>query len=161
MTDEIAALSCLCDHDTPEREAALAEFHRRWKGDANVLDKWFSLQASSDLPDVLERVVRLTQHPDFTLKVPNRARSLVGAFAMSNPAALHAASGDGYRFVADQVIELDGINPQVASRLIDPLLRWRRLDSARGGILRGELERVLAKPKLSRDVFEKVSKALG
>src|SRR5690606_13232886 len=157
MTDRIAALACLCDHVGPEREEALADFHRRWKGDANVLDKWFSVQAAADLPDVLERVRALTLHPDFTLRNPNRARSLLGAFALLNPAALHAPDGAGYAFLADQVLAVDALNPQVASRLVDPLLRWRRLVPARGERLRLELARILERPDLSRDVYEKVS----
>lgn len=161
MTDRIAALACLCDHVSPEREAALADFHARWRSDANVLDKWFGVQAGADLPDVLERVRALARHPDFTLQNPNRARSLIGAFAYQNPSALHAPGGAGQAFLADQVLALDAINPQVASRLVDPLLRWRRLEARRGEHLRLLLTRILEHPGLSRDVFEKVSKALA
>nr|MBA4159565.1 aminopeptidase N C-terminal domain-containing protein [Gemmatimonadota bacterium] len=161
MTDQIVALSCLCDIPGPAREEVLGHFHRRWKDEPNVLDKWFTLQATSDLADVLERVRALTQHPDFTLANPNRARSLIGAFAAGNPNALHQPSGAGYRFLADQIQSLDALNPQVASRMVDPLLRWRRYDPARGDQMRAELARILSRDTLSRDVREKVSKALG
>jgi aminopeptidase N len=159
MTDSLAALTCLADRDIPEREEALARFHERWKHEPLVVNKWFTVQAGSDLPDATERVRALTHHPDFTLKNPNRARSLVGAFATGNPAAFHAEDGEGYRFLADQVIAMDGINPQIASRLVDPLLAWRRYGPSRQERLKAELQRILDTPKLSRDVYEKVSKA--
>ncbi len=161
MTDCSAALGLLCDTAGPERDAALADFYGRWKGDALVIDKWFSLQATADLPDVLARVEGLLAHPDFTLKTPNRARSLIGAFAAGNPAAFHAADGSGYRFLADRVLEVNALNPQLASRLIDPLLGWRRLDTRRQELIRAELGRILAAEGLSKDVFEKASKAIA
>ena len=160
MTDSEAALHFLADVDGPEREAALQSFYDRWKDDPLVLNKWFTVQACCDLPDVTARVEKLLEHPDFTLKNPNRARSLIGAYAVGNPAAFHAADGSGYRFLARRVIDMDAVNPQIASRLVDPLLRWRRLDEGRQGILRGELEKILAADGLSKDVYEKVSKAL-
>ncbi len=161
MTDSIAALACLADRDTPEQSEALARFHERWKHEPLVVNKWFTVQATCDLPDVTARVRELTRHPDFTLKNPNRARSLVGSFATGNPAAFHAEDGEGYRFLADQVIAMDGINPQIASRLVDPLLAWRRYGPARQELLKAELQRILDTPKLSRDVYEKVSKAVA
>jgi aminopeptidase N len=160
MTDSGAALSYLCDSDTPERTQALASFYERWNSDPLVLDKWFTLQATADLPDVLGRVEKLLEHPDFTMKNPNRARSVIGAFASGNPAAFHAADGSGYRFLADRVLEMNSINPQIASRLIDPLLSWRRLDEPRQELIKGELARILALEGLSKDVFEKASKAV-
>jgi len=160
MTDQIAALGLLCHIDRPEREEALAAFHERWKRDPLVIDKWFSVQALSDLPDVLPRVERLMEHPDFTLENPNRARALVGAFGTGNFAHFHAASGAGYAFLAERVLELDAQNPQVASRLLTPLLRWRRYDAGRGGHMKAQLERLMAAPKLSKDVYEKVARSL-
>ncbi|MCB9916460.1 MAG: aminopeptidase N [Planctomycetes bacterium] len=161
MTDSSAALGLLCDHDVPERERTLAAFYERWRKDPLVLDKWFLLQAVCDLPDVTQRVAKLLTHPDFTLKNPNRARALVGGFASGNPAAFHAADGSGYRFLADRVIEANAINPQLASRLIDPLMGYRRLDAKRQDLVRAELQRILDVEGLSKDVFEKASKAVG
>ena len=160
MTDSVAALGCLCDHDGSEREAALAAFHLRWRDEPLVIDKWFSLQAVSDVPDAVERIVVLSTHQDFVLKNPNRARSLLGAFGALNPAHFHRADGAGYRFLTEQVLEIDPLNPQVASRLIDPMLKWRRLEHGRGHRLRIELERVAATEGLSKGLREKVAKAL-
>ena len=161
MTDSIAALSCLCDHPGEERERALASFHERWEAEALVIDKWFVQQAASDLPDTVERLVELVKHPDFTLKNPNRARSVLGVFGMGNAHHFHRADGAGYRFLTDHVIEMDSLNPQVASRFITPLLKWKSLEPVRRELMRAELERIAAKDDLSKDVREKVSKALA
>ncbi len=161
MTDSFAALSCLADMQGPEREEALASFYTKWKDDPLVLNKWFTVQATCGLEDVLDRVKALCDHPDFTLRNPNRARSLVGAFAMGNPSAFHAEDGSGYRFLATQVIAMDSINPQIASRLVDPLLAWRRLGKGRQAILKEELGKILAVKGLSKDVYEKVSKSVN
>ncbi|MBM63637.1 MAG: aminopeptidase N [Acidobacteria bacterium] len=161
MTDSIAALGCLCDHDGVEREAALAAFHERWCGEPLVIDKWFSLQAASDLPDTVERLMKLSKHEDFVLKNPNRARSLFGAFGSLNHAHFHRQDGAGYRFLTDHLLEIDLLNPQVASRLFDPMLKWRRLERDRGKRMRIELERMAATEGLSRGLREKVDKALS
>ncbi|HIL51841.1 MAG TPA: aminopeptidase N [Planctomycetes bacterium] len=161
MTDAGAALALLCSTQGSERDEALSAFYERWKSNSLVLNKWFSMQARADLPDVLERVQKLLEHPDFTFKNPNRARSVISAFAHFNPAAFHAADGSGYRFLTRCVVKMDAINPQVASRLIDPLLAWRRLDSSRQNMLKASLKEILATDELSKDVFEKASKALG
>lgn len=161
MTDSIAALYCLANIEGKEREDALSSFYEKWKHEPLVLNKWFTVQATCDIPDVTARVEALLQHPDFTMKNPNRARSLIGAFAAGNPAAFHAEDGSGYRFVAQRVIEMDSINPQIASRLVDPLLRWRRVDESRQEMLKTELRKISETPGLSKDVFEKVSKALA
>jgi aminopeptidase N len=161
MTDVLAGLSAMNASDGPERAAALADFHARWRHDDLVLDKWFSLQAMSPRASTPQDVRALYRHPDFDLKNPNRARSLVGAFASGNPLHFHAADGSGYRFLADAVIALDPINGQMAARTINPLGQWRRQDGGRQALMRAELERVLAVPKLSRGTYEKASKALG
>ncbi|HJP02602.1 MAG TPA: aminopeptidase N [Planctomycetota bacterium] len=161
MTDSQSALSLLCHFDRPERERALKAFYERWETNPLVIDKWFSVQALSDLEDALERVERLCSHPAFTLANPNRARSLLGMFCAGNPARFHCASGGGYRLLAERVTELDAINPQVASRLVTPLLRWGRFDIGRQAAMRESLERLLAVESLSKDVFEKVSKSLA
>jgi len=159
MTDRQGALGVLANGDAPERGQAFEEFHQRYRHDGLVLDKWFSAQAYSTRSDTAAAVEALARHPDFTLANPNRVRSLVGAFA-ANQRAFHEKSGRGYRFLADKVIEVDRLNPQTAARLVPPLGRWRRFDEARGAMMRTELQRVLATPGLSKDVFEQVSKSL-
>jgi aminopeptidase N len=161
MTDVLAGLAAMNASDGPERVAALAHFHAKWRQDDLVLDKWFSLQAMSPRSAAPLDVRALYRHPDFDLKNPNRARSLVGAFASGNPLHFHAADGAGYRFLADAVIALDAINGQMAARTINPLGQWRRQDSGRQALMRAELERILAVPKLSRGTYEKASKALA
>jgi aminopeptidase N len=161
MTDSLAALSVLAASDGPHRAAALDAFYRRWRTDALVLDKWFSIQATSPLPGTLDAVAVLRRHPDFDLANPNRVRALVGAFSAGNQVRFHDPSGAGYRFLADTVIELDASNSQTASRLAGPLGNWRRQDVRRRALMRAELERILATPKLSRLTYEKASKALG
>ncbi|MEL6905718.1 MAG: aminopeptidase N C-terminal domain-containing protein, partial [Planctomycetota bacterium] len=160
MTDAQAALACLCANASSERDKALAAFHERWKDEALVLDKWFTLQAMSRTADAA-RMDELRAHPDFTLDNPNRARSLVGAFAMGNFRGFHAEDGAGYRFLADVVIALDPKNPQVASRLVRALTAHERFEEPWAGRMRGELERIRAQDGLSKDVFEIVAAALG
>ena len=160
MTDTLAALSTLVQHDWPERQAPLDRFYTQWQHDPQVVDKWFSLQAGSRLPDTLDKVRQLMQHPAFRLTNPNKVRALVGRFSMGNPVRFHAADGQGYRFLADQVIELDRINPQMAARLVSSLSRWKRYDSSRQALMQYELKRIAERPKLSRDVYEIVSKSL-
>ena len=160
MTDRMAALGVLANSEAPERDSVLAEFHDRYQADASVIDKWFSVQALSTRADTLDTVLALTAHPDFAAANPNRLRSLVGAFGV-NQLRFHAADGAGYRFLADQVLATDKVNPQTAARLIGPLGRWRRFEAVRAGLMRSEIERVLARDGLSKDVFEMASKSLG
>jgi len=159
MTDRQAALTTLVNSDAPEREAALASFHARYADNPLVLDKWFQTQALSSRSDTGAIVERLAGHPDFTLANPNRARALVGAFGM-NQRALNAADGSGYRFLADQLIALDRLNPQTAAKLLPPLGRWRRFDAKRSALMRAELMRIIATPGLSKDLFEQASKSI-
>ncbi len=160
MTDRMAALRLLVDIDVQERQAALDDFHNRFRDDALVLDKWLALQAISVLPDTLERVRGLLKHPAFSMQKPNKVRALIGSFT-ANALRYHAADGSGYAFHADRIIELDPINPQVAARLLAPLGRWRRVDHDRQRRMRAELERILAVPKLSRETYEIASKSLA
>ncbi|QWC56870.1 aminopeptidase N [Erythrobacter sp. 3-20A1M] len=160
MTDRQSALLVLAGLDVPERQAALDDFYRRFEGDALVIDKWFTLQAISTHPDVLEHVETLASHPDFTLRNPNRVRALYMAFA-GNPHAFHSADGRGYRMIADLILALDPINPQTAARFVPSLGRWRRIEPGRAALMRGELERIAAAPNLSRDTFEQVTRSLG
>ncbi|MBU7578952.1 MAG: DUF3458 domain-containing protein, partial [Porphyrobacter sp.] len=159
MTDRQGALMVLGGLDTPERAEKLAAFYERYKGNALVVDKWFTLQALSLHPDVIQHVRELAEHPDFTMKNPNRVRSLHMAFA-GNPKGFHKADGEGYRMVADVILALDPINPQTAARFVPSLGRWRRIEPGRAALMKAELERILAAGNLSRDTFEQVSRSL-
>jgi aminopeptidase N len=160
MTDRQGALMVLCGLDRPQREAALADFHARHAGNALVIDKWFSLQAGSLHPRVLDHVKALADHPDFTMANPNRVRALWMSMAV-NPQAFHDVSGEGYRLIADLILALDPLNAQTAARFVAPLGRWRRIEPVRSEMMRLQLERIAASPALSRDTREQVSKSLG
>ncbi|KKI21176.1 aminopeptidase N [Sphingomonas sp. Ag1] len=159
MTDRQGALSVLVNGESDLREATLDIFYNRYAGNPLVLDKWFQTQALSTRVDTLAAVRALAEHPDFTLANPNRARSLIGAFAV-NQRAFNQADGAGYRFLADQLIALDRLNPQTAAKLLPPLGRWRRFDPARAALMRAELERIVGTSGLSKDLFEQASKSL-
>jgi aminopeptidase N len=161
MSDAQEALACLIDHGGPECEAALAAFHARWAGDPLVLDKWFALQAMSNHPDTLTRVLELATHPDFHLLNPNRARALLMTFGARNQFHFHSRCGRGYALVADKVIELDPHNSSVAARLVSAFNQWRRFDAARQQAMRTQLERIAAQPGLSKAVHEIVARALA
>ncbi len=160
MTDSNAALALLAQLDAPEREQALAAFYQRWQGEAIVLDRWFSVQAGSRRLQALDDVKALLAHPAYAPRNPNRVRALVGVFVHGNPARFHAADGTGYAFLADQVLAIDGFNPMLAARLVQALARWRRFESGRQALMRGQLQR-LAAAQLSKDLYEVVSKALA
>ncbi|MDH3228692.1 MAG: aminopeptidase N [Alphaproteobacteria bacterium] len=161
MSDAIAALSLLAHGDSPHRRRALAEFRQRWADDRLVLDKWFMVQATAPRTDTLKRVRELMRDSAFSMRNPNKVRALIGAFASANAVRFHAADGAGYRFLSDRVLELDPANPQIAARLLTPLGRWRRFDKARQKKIRTQLQRILAREGLSRDVYEIVKKTLG
>ncbi|WP_341963429.1 aminopeptidase N [Pseudomonas sp. RC10] len=162
MTERLTALAVLVNSPfEAEKAKALAVFAENFKDNALVMDQWFSVQAGSTLPGGLERVKALMQHPAFTMKNPNKVRALIGAFAGQNLINFHAADGSGYRFLADLVIELNGFNPQIASRQLAPLTRWRKYDDKRQALMKGELERIRASGQLSPDVYEVVSKSLA
>lgn len=161
MTDKMAALSALASMDgegVEARDWALEKFYDDAGGYSLVVDKWFSVQALADLPDVLDRTKALVEHPDFTLEVPNRCRSLVSVFTM-NP-AFHDPSGAGYKFIGELLVELDKLNPQVSSRLASSLIRWRKYDEKLGAMMKAELEKLKAMKPISEDLYEIVSKAL-
>ncbi len=160
MTDRMAALGLLASSAAPERDAALRAFYDRYRIDPSVIDKWFTVQAVSARVDTLAAVQALMTHPDFSRSNPNRLRALIGAFGV-NQVRFHSADGAGYRLLADEVIAVDAINPQGAARLVTPLGRWRRFDAARGSLMRAELERIVARPGLSKDVFEMASRSLA
>ena len=161
MTDAQAAFVVLADQSHPRRDQVIEAFYERWKADPLVLDKWFSIQATSSRDDTLERVRALAEHADFSLANPNRARSLIGAFCSGNPVRFHAPSGDGYGFLADNVLALDGSNPQVASRMASLFNDWRRYDDDRQGKIQAQLERIARSGSLSKDVYEIVHRALS
>ena len=161
MTDTMAALRALNDLERPERGRALDDFLQRWRHDPLVVDKWFALQATSKLPDTLARVRGLLEHEAFSLRNPNRVRSLLGSFSSANPVRFHDPSGAGYEFMTDQVLRLDGLNPQVAARLLGSLSHWRKFEPVRAGAMRAALQRVLAHPGLSKDCYEIANKSLG
>jgi aminopeptidase N len=161
MTDVMAALGALASTDCPEREEALADFYAKWAAEPLVVDKWFSIQATAQLPDTLQRVEALQSHSAFNLRNPNRVRSLIGAFCQANPAGLHGAGGAGYRFLVTNVLALNSLNPQVAARMVGPLSHWRRYEPGRRQLMREALERLLAEPDLSKDVYEIASKSLA
>ncbi|MCH8056315.1 MAG: aminopeptidase N [Proteobacteria bacterium] len=161
MTDTLAALHGLVWAGTSSAAAALSAFEQRWIDDALVMDKWFAIQASKPGEATIEVVRTLMEHPAFSITNPNKVRSLIGAFSMANPTGFHAANGAAYRFHADRVIELDSLNPQVASRMASAFNQWRRYDQDRQALMKIELERIAAVDDLSPGVFEIVSKAIG
>ena len=161
MTDSMAALGVLSHVDCPQRTTALEQFYARWKDDPLVVDKWFSVQATSELPGTLREVEKLLGHEAFDLRNPNRVRSLVGAFCSANPVRFHDASGGGYRFLGEHVLLLDRLNPQVAARMAGIFTRWRRYDAGRRELQRQQLEAIASASGLSRDVLEVVTKALA
>jgi len=161
MTDSVGGLMRLAELGGIEGQVALDRFYDRWKDQPLVLDKWFGIQAQAPSPDALDRVRKLLDHPAYDRKNPNKVRALVGAFAGGNPVRFHDAAGGGYRFLADQVIATDKFNPQIAARLVGPLGRWRRYDKSRQPLMKAELQRIVAEPGLSKDVFEIASKSLA
>ncbi|PTQ73773.1 aminopeptidase N [Pseudomonas sp. GV071] len=162
MTERLTALAVLVNSAfETEKAKALAAFAEHFKDNPLVMDQWFSVQAASALPGGLERVKVLMEHPAFTLKNPNKVRALIGAFAGQNLVNFHRADGSGYHFLADLVITLNGFNPQIASRQLAPLTRWRKYDASRQALMKAELERILASGELSSDVYEVVSKSLA
>ena len=160
MTDAMAALGCLANADCPEREPALQSFYDRWQNEPLVVDKWLTVQATSRLPGTLARARQLLGHPAFDIKVPNKVYALVRAFA-ANHVRFHAADGAGYAFLAERVLELDRLNPQVAARMARGFDRWRKFDAARQALARRQLERIRDAAGLSRDVAEIVGKSLA
>ena len=159
MTDQFASLSILAQCDGPERTQALAAFHDRWQHEALVLDKWLSVQALSRRPGTLAEVQRLIAHPSFDLRNPNKVYALIRGFG-ANHVRFHAADGAGYRFIAEQILRLDAINPQVAARIARCFDRWRRFDAQRQAHARAALETLRGHKGLSRDVFEIVARTL-
>ncbi|MDP6535577.1 MAG: aminopeptidase N [Gammaproteobacteria bacterium] len=163
MTDRMAALRCLvnAESDRGKELAALAlqTFYEQWQHEPLVVDQWFVVQATCQLPHALDKVHQLLEHEAFDIRNPNKVRSLIGAFCGQNFTGFHAASGTGYEFLADRVLELDKLNPQIAARLLTPLTRWKKFDSGRQAMMQSQLQRIKAEAELSKDVFEVVEKS--
>jgi aminopeptidase N len=165
MTDVLAALTALvnCPHKQvlALKQAALETFYETWKDESLVVNQWFQVQAGCQLPGNLAVVKSLMKHPAFDFKNPNKLRALVGAFCATNAINFHQLDGEGYEFLADQIIVLNESNPQIASRLLTPLTRWRKYPQQRRELMRAQLERIKSEPSLSKDVFEVLAKTLG
>ena len=161
MTDVLAALNALAHTDSSARSECLLDFYNKWHEDALVLDKWFSLQAGSHHIHALEHVKELVQHPDFSYRNPNRVRSVLGVFGRLNMLGFHRQDGKGYEFLAEQVLKLDRINPQVAARMVAPFTHWHHLDLDRQQKMKSALQMMMDTGSLSKDVYEIVSKSLS
>ena len=160
MTDTLAAMQGLVLVGSSLAEKALSEFEAKWQTDALVMDKWFIMQAIKPGKETVNSVRKLMEHPAFSIQNPNKVRALIGVFAMLNPTGFHAADGSGYGFHADRVIELDGLNPQIAARMASAFNRWKRYDEGRKALMMAELQRIASVPGLSGDVSEIVNNAL-
>jgi aminopeptidase N len=160
MTDTLAAIRSLVLEGSAEAGPALESFEARWIDDALVMDKWFALQAMKPGDQTVSEVRALMEHPAFSITNPNKVRALIGAFAMMNPTGFHASDGSGYRYHADQVIALDAINPQIASRMASAFNRWKRYDLVRQELMKTELRKIAEVDGLSPDVSEIVTRAL-
>lgn len=161
MTDTLAALSCSADNNMQEFDEKMQVFESKWKDTVLVMDKWFMLAASVKSDDIFERLDALLAHPLFSLTNPNRARSVIGAFSAKNPKYFHCLSGKGYQFLSNQIIKLNEINPQVASRMITPLIQFKGFDKERQKLMKAELTKLSQLPNLSKDLKEKLDAALS
>ncbi|MEN8211270.1 MAG: DUF3458 domain-containing protein, partial [Thermodesulfobacteriota bacterium] len=160
MTDELAGFTILADINPEIKSRAVEKFYSKWKKDRLVLDKWFAVQAGSTLDDTLDIVKLLLRHSAFSIKNPNKVRSLIYMFAMNNQVNFHRASGAGYKFIADQIITLDSINPQLAARLASCFNHWKKYDDQRKPLMKKEVERIASVRSLSKNVYEIVSSSL-
>lgn len=161
MTDTMSGLAVLVEHQGPEREHALRAFYEQWKGDRQVVDKWLAVQAQSSLKDTLLRVKSLMSHPAFNITNPNNVRSLIGQFCRNNAVNFHAIDGSGYQFLVEQILILDKLNPQIASRQMGAFNSWQQYDQKRQGMMRAALEKIAKQTDLSADVYEIVTKYLA
>jgi len=161
MTDQLAALTCLVHaKNASTGKEALEAFAKQWSHDPLVMDSWFSVQATRPHADALDKVKALQEHPAFSMKNPNKVRALIGAFVNQNPVNFHRKDAAGYQFLADKVIELNQLNPQIAARLVIPLTRFKRMDISRQTLMKTELQRI-QQETLSADLFEVINKALA
>ncbi|MCP4236896.1 MAG: aminopeptidase N, partial [Aestuariibacter sp.] len=161
MSDSLGALKAAQIQDLKLFSELMQQFEQRWHNDPLVLDKWFGLHATCPRDDILAQLTLLRQHPQFSQQNPNRVRAVVGSFAFYNTTGFHADNGSGYQFLTDYLIELDTTNPQVASRLVTPLTQWQHYNAERQALMKRQLSRLLDNKNLSKDLYEKVSKALS
>ncbi|GKA06819.1 puromycin-sensitive aminopeptidase isoform X2 [Tanacetum coccineum] len=160
MTDQFSALAAIAQKPGKARDDALADFYNQWQDDYLVVNKWFALQSSSDIPGNVENVHKLLRHPGFDLKNPNKVYSLIGGFCAS-PVNFHAKDGSGYKFLGELVVQLDKLNPQVASRMVSAFSRWKRYDETRQNLAKAQLEMIVSANGLSENVYEIASKSLA
>jgi aminopeptidase N len=161
MTDILAAMQAAKQGELPVLQKMMTEFETKWHHDGLVMDNWFRIQATSPADDCLSIVKSLLSHRSFSMQNPNRLRALIGTFSAANPHCFHAIDGSGYRFLREILEELNTTNPQVAARLITPLLQYKRFDSVRQSLMKQELQQLAERTDLSNDLFEKVSRALA
>jgi aminopeptidase N len=159
MTDTMAGLTILCGIDCEQRKTALAAFENKWIKNTQVMDNWFAIQAMHSKEKTLDIVGKLMQHKLFSLANPNKVRSVIGAFS-GNFTHFHTKDGSGYAFMGDQVLALDAMNPQVASRMVRSLMKWRQYEPVRAALMKGQLKRISMQENLSLDVSEIVNKSL-
>ncbi|GAB4857401.1 Puromycin-sensitive aminopeptidase [Ancistrocladus abbreviatus] len=160
MTEQFAALAAIAQNPGQIRHDVLADFYSKWQHDYLVVNKWFALQSTSDLPGNVENVRKLLNHPAFDMRNPNKVYALIGGFSAS-PVNFHAKDGSGYKFFGEMVVQLDKINPQVASRMVSAFSRWRRYDETRQSLAKAQLEMIISTNGLSENVFEIASKSLA
>lgn len=160
MTEQFAALAAIAQNPGQVRDDVLADFYKKWSHDFLVVNKWFTLQAMSDIPGNVANVQNLLNHPAFDLRNPNKVYSLIGGFCGSS-VNFHAKDGSGYKFLGDVVLQLDKINPQVASRMVSAFSRWRRYDEGRQTLAKSQLEKIMSANGLSENVYEIASKSLA
>ncbi len=161
MTDQISALRCLSHYTVEAGQQAIADFYDQWHADALVIDKWFIVQATAAGGNSFQAIQGLLEHESFDMNVPNRVRSLIAAFSQTNALEFHHLSGQGYQFLADAVIRLNASNPQIAARLLLPLIQWKKYDANRQQMMKAQLQRVSETKNLAKDVFEITEKGLA
>ncbi len=160
MTDQLSALRCLVHYTDRPGKKALEEFYQQWQADPLVIDKWFTVQATAAGDAAFSHIQSLMEHPAFDMSVPNRVRSLIGAFSQANAVEFHRLSGQGYELLADVVIKLNDTNPQIAARLLLPLIQWKKYNSARQQMMKAQLQRVANTQNLAKDIFEITERGL-
>ena len=161
MTDQISALRCLVHYSGEQGEQALDDFYQQWKDDTLVIDKWFMVQATATGKNAFPRIKDLLTHDVFDMRVPNRIRSLIGSFSQANSVEFHHQSGQGYELLADIVIQLNDSNPQIAARLLLPLIQWKNYAVSRQNLMKAQLKRIANTQNLAKDVFEITEKGLS
>lgn len=161
LTDRVGVLAAITHVDAPEREQLFTDFYQHWQNNSLVIDKWFSLQVMSTLPNAFELMKSLMDHPAFDITNPNKTRSVLGTFVRTNFLRFHDKSGIPYAYLVEQVLTIDAFNPQLAARMLEPLIKWRSYDKERQALMKTELERIEKVPSLSNDLYELVTKSLN